>query len=81
MARLLVDCLSQETIFAADGGHDYRTECEKSGEPLIQTMSPTTDAHESALDEPLVKSLIGPSYPRSAYEACSCVFQIYKAGC
>ncbi|KAF8878736.1 hypothetical protein BD779DRAFT_1676723 [Infundibulicybe gibba] len=59
-----------ETIFAADGGHDYRTQCELSGEPLIRTMSPTTDAHESesALDQPLAQSLIGDPSHRSAYE-------------
>ncbi|KAJ6621894.1 general amidase [Mycena sp. CBHHK59/15] len=46
-----------ETIFAADGGHDYRQQVE-GVEPLIQTMSPTTDSHETALDEPLVKGLL-----------------------
>ncbi|KAJ6559048.1 general amidase [Mycena vulgaris] len=56
-----------ETIFAADGGHDYRQQCE-GVEPLIQTMSPSTDSHENALDEPLVKGLVGEPYHRSAYE-------------
>ncbi|KAJ7288192.1 general amidase [Mycena rebaudengoi] len=56
-----------ETIFAADGGHDYRSQCE-GVEPLIQTMSPTTDSHENALDEPLVKGLVGEPYHRTAYE-------------
>ncbi|KAF8158983.1 amidase signature domain-containing protein, partial [Mycena galopus ATCC 62051] len=45
-----------ETIFAADGGHDYRQQCE-GFEPLIQTMSPSTDKHENALDEPLLWQL------------------------
>lgn len=35
---------------------------------MIQTMSPTTDAHENALDEPLVKSLVGPEKHLSTYE-------------
>ncbi|KAJ7781812.1 general amidase [Mycena maculata] len=56
-----------ETIFAADGGHDYRSQCE-GVEPLIQTMSPSTDSHENALDEPLVKSLVGDLYHRTAHE-------------
>ncbi|KAJ7175978.1 general amidase [Mycena filopes] len=56
-----------ETIFAADGGHDYRAQCE-GFEPLIQTMSPTTDSHEHALDEPLVKGLVGEPYHRTAHE-------------
>lgn len=56
-----------ETIFAADGGHDYRQQCE-GVEPLIQTMSPSTDSHENALDEPLVKGLVGEPYHRTAYE-------------
>ncbi|KAJ7784426.1 general amidase [Mycena metata] len=57
-----------ETIFAADGGHDYRAQCE-GFEPLIQTMSPTTDSHENALDEPLVKGLVGEPYHRTAHES------------
>ncbi|KAJ7211989.1 general amidase, partial [Mycena pura] len=62
-----------ETIFAADGGHDYRQECENA-EPLIQTMSPTTNSHENALDEPLVKGLVGEPYHRTAYE----LWQLHK---
>ncbi|KAJ7367028.1 general amidase [Mycena albidolilacea] len=56
-----------ETIFAADGGHDYRQQCE-GFEPLIQTMSPSTDKHENALDEPLAKGLVGEPYHRTAHE-------------
>ncbi|KAJ7134751.1 general amidase [Mycena epipterygia] len=56
-----------ETIFAADGGHDYRQQCE-GVEPLIQTMSPTTDSHDNALDEPLVKGLVDEPYHRTAHE-------------
>ncbi|KAJ7259576.1 general amidase [Mycena haematopus] len=56
-----------ETIFAADGGHDYRQQCD-GFEPLIQTMSPSTDKHEFALDEPLVKGLVGEPYHRTAHE-------------
>jgi len=37
-------------------------------------MSPSTDAHESALDEPLVKSLVGKPYTRTAYE----LWQLHK---
>lgn len=51
----------------ADGGHDYRQQCE-GFEPLIQTMSPTTDSHEMALDEPLVKSLVGEQHHHTAHE-------------
>jgi len=57
-----------ETIFVADGGHDYRTQCDLSGEPLIHTMVPTDDAHEIAMDEPYVKSLVGEPSHRSAYD-------------
>jgi hypothetical protein len=72
----VINSLSQETIFVADGGHDYRIECNKSGEPLIQTMVPTTDAHESALDEPFVESLVGPPYSRTAYEVSTNLFSL-----
>ncbi len=56
------------SIFNADDGADYRAECALSREPLIQTMSPTTDAHKYALDEPLAKTIIGESKHLSAYE-------------
>ncbi|KAJ7644233.1 general amidase [Roridomyces roridus] len=56
-----------ETIFAADGGHDYRQQTQ-GVEPLIQTMSPSTTSHASALDGPLVKSLVGELYHREAYD-------------
>ncbi|KII87664.1 hypothetical protein PLICRDRAFT_699214 [Plicaturopsis crispa FD-325 SS-3] len=57
-----------ETIFVADGGHDYGLECRKSGEPLIETMLPEVNAHPTALDKPLVKHLTGEPYARSAWE-------------
>ncbi|PIL30761.1 hypothetical protein GSI_06929 [Ganoderma sinense ZZ0214-1] len=62
------------SIFNADDGTDYRAECALSGEPLIQTMSPTTDAHEFALDEPLAKTIIGEPKHLSAYE----LWQLHK---
>lgn len=58
----------KETIFVADGGHDYRAQCELSGEPVITTMAPEEDAHESELSEPFVKSLVGEPEHRSAYD-------------
>ncbi|KZT09017.1 general amidase [Laetiporus sulphureus 93-53] len=57
-----------ERIFAADDAHDYLTECARSGEPLIQTMSPDTDAHEYALDEPFARTVVGERRHLSAYE-------------
>ena len=65
---MLTAKLRQVSIFNADDGADYRAECALSGEPLIQTMSPTTDAHEYALDEPLAKTIIGEPKHLSAYE-------------
>nr|GAT60173.1 general amidase [Mycena chlorophos] len=70
-----------ETIFAADGGHDYLAECE-GAEPLIQSMAllghPTdADVHESTipvLEEPLVRKLVGKPYHRSAWE----LWQLHK---
>ncbi|TBU30787.1 general amidase [Dichomitus squalens] len=56
------------SILNADDGHDYHTDCALSGEPLIQTMSQTTDAHKYALDEPLAKSILGETRHLSAYE-------------
>ncbi|KAG6864321.1 hypothetical protein C0991_010477 [Blastosporella zonata] len=77
---LAIDSLSshgfvpQETIFVADGGHDYRTQCELSGEPLIETMLPTTDPHPSTLGEPFVKTLVGEASHLSAYD----LWQLHK---
>lgn len=48
----------QELIFNADEGKDYRTACALSGEPLMQTMSPDTEAHEYALDEPFARTIL-----------------------
>ncbi|KAI0762463.1 amidase signature domain-containing protein [Fomes fomentarius] len=62
------------SIFNADDGADYLAECARSGEPLIQTMSPTTDAHEYALDEPLARTIIGERRHLSAYE----LWQLHK---
>ena len=69
------------SIFNADDGHDYRTDCALSGEPLIQTMSPTTDAHEYALDEPLAKSIIGEIRHLSAYEVRLHPFSVPEGSC
>ncbi|KZT68822.1 amidase [Daedalea quercina L-15889] len=57
-----------ERIFAADDAQDYLTECALSGEPLIQTMSPDTDAHEYALDEPFARAIVGERRHLNAYE-------------
>ena len=73
--------IGQVSIFNADDGHDYRTDCALSGEPLIQTMSPTTDAHEYALDEPLAKSIIGEIRHLSAYEVRLRPFGIPDGSC
>ncbi|KAI0717519.1 general amidase [Cerioporus squamosus] len=56
------------SIFNADDGTDYLADCALSGEPLIQTMSPETDAHEYALDEPLARTILGERRHLSAYE-------------
>ncbi|RDB26908.1 Acetamidase [Hypsizygus marmoreus] len=63
-----------ETIFVADGGYDYRAQCDLSGEPLIHTMRPVTDEYERILDEPYVKELVGEPVHRSAYE----LWQLHK---
>ncbi|KAF5311010.1 hypothetical protein D9619_007734 [Psilocybe cf. subviscida] len=63
-----------ETIFVADGNHDYNTECAKSGEPLITTMVPSAEeevakgyTHEPPW--PFVKDLVGhPPHHRNVYE-------------
>ncbi|KAF8156034.1 general amidase [Crassisporium funariophilum] len=63
-----------ETIFVADGNHDYRTQCAISGEPLIQTMVPAEDEDEAQGYEfeapyPYVKALVGdPPEHRRAYD-------------
>ncbi|EIW75737.1 general amidase [Coniophora puteana RWD-64-598 SS2] len=57
-----------QTILVADGGEDYRRDCEVSGEPLITSMSPEKDAHQIDLEVSLVKMLTGPPRSRSAYE-------------
>lgn len=59
----------QETIFAADDAHDMLSACALSGEPLIQSMSPTVDAHAYALDEPFARTVVGERRHLSAYEA------------
>lgn len=65
---------NSETIYAADGGHDLRVQCELSGEPLIQTMSPTEDAHPTPLSERLNQTLVGEPVHRSAYD----LWQLHK---
>ncbi|KAH0581238.1 hypothetical protein H2248_012353 [Termitomyces sp. 'cryptogamus'] len=57
-----------ETIFVADGGHDYHVQCELSGEPLITTMLPEDETHPSGLSEPFVKTLVGEASHLSAYD-------------
>ncbi|KAF8812123.1 amidase [Phlegmacium glaucopus] len=60
-----------ETIFVADGNHDYQTECAISGEPLIQSMVPTNDeaeSHEFEAPIPFVKVLVGDPEHRKAYD-------------
>ncbi|PCH33164.1 general amidase [Wolfiporia cocos MD-104 SS10] len=57
-----------ERIFAADDAQDYISECALSGEPLIQTMSPETDAHKYALDEPFARTIVGERRHLSVYE-------------
>ena len=52
----------------ADGGHDYRVQCEVSGEPLITTMLPDDGIHPTGLSEPFVKTLIGEAAHLSAYD-------------
>ncbi|KAG6847006.1 hypothetical protein H0H93_010637, partial [Arthromyces matolae] len=63
-----------ETIFVADGGHDYHTQCELSGEPLITSMLPEDENHPSGLTEPFVKTLIGEEVHRTAYD----LWQLHK---
>ncbi|KAH9850566.1 general amidase [Lenzites betulinus] len=63
-----------QKIFVADGGFDFRDACKLSGEPLIKTMSPDTDAHEYALDEPLLQTFVSERKHLSAYE----LWQLHK---
>ncbi|KAL6301007.1 general amidase [Sparassis latifolia] len=63
-----------ENIFAADDGYDYRAACELSGEPLLQTMSPATDAHKYALDEPMARTIVGERRHVNAWE----LWQLHK---
>ncbi|KAG5641538.1 hypothetical protein DXG03_004797 [Asterophora parasitica] len=63
-----------ETIFVADGGHDYREQCALSGEPVIETMVPPNDAYPSQLSEPFVKTLVGEASHLSAYD----LWQLHK---
>ncbi|PPQ76253.1 hypothetical protein CVT26_008288 [Gymnopilus dilepis] len=63
-----------ESIFAADGNHDYKAECAKSGEPLIKSMVPSHDEEVAAGYEyeppmSMVKTFLGdPPEHVSAYE-------------
>ncbi|KAL1952417.1 hypothetical protein VTO73DRAFT_1566 [Trametes versicolor] len=57
-----------QRIFVADDAQDLLNDCALSGEPLIQSMSPETDAHEYALDEPLIRTIVGERRHLSAYE-------------
>jgi len=57
-----------ETIFVADGGEDYRRQCEKSGEPLIKSMRPSGMENDLPLVEPFVQTLVGAPYPRTAFQ-------------
>ncbi|KAF8906245.1 amidase signature domain-containing protein [Gymnopilus junonius] len=63
-----------ESIFAADGNHDYKTECAKSGEPLIKTMVPSHSEEVAAgyeFEPPmsLVKTFLGdPAEHISTYD-------------
>lgn len=60
--------MKQQRIFVADDAQDLLNDCALSGEPLIQSMSPETDAHEYALDEPLIRTIVGERRHLSAYE-------------
>ncbi|TDL22290.1 general amidase [Rickenella mellea] len=63
-----------ETIFVADGGEDYKTECAKSGEPLITTMRPDGGDHELPLIKPYAQTLVGKAFSRSAFQ----LWQLHK---
>lgn len=74
----------QETIFVADGNHDYTTECAKSGEPLIRTMVPSeeeeaAEGYEFEPPYPFVKALVGdPPEHVKAYEVCNVYLDITR---
>ncbi|KAK7047326.1 hypothetical protein VNI00_006557 [Paramarasmius palmivorus] len=60
-----------ELIYAADGGEDYRTECARSGEPLLTNMTAHPDDphyHPPLGDLRYQQHLAGEPYHRSAYE-------------
>ncbi|ESK92480.1 general amidase [Moniliophthora roreri MCA 2997] len=60
-----------EMIFAADGGEDYRTECARSGEPVLANMSAHPEDphyHLPLGDLRYQQHLVGEPYHRSAYE-------------
>ena len=52
----------------ADGGEDYRTECARSGEPLIESMLPEVGGVDPIVEKGFVKHLVGEAYHRTAYE-------------
>ncbi|KAG8735997.1 hypothetical protein FRC10_009926 [Ceratobasidium sp. 414] len=62
----------EKRIFLADGDEDYRRECERSGEPRIQTMDPTLYSHE--LHDPETNKGIDIIEPLSVYE----LWQLHK---
>lgn len=41
-----------QTILVSDGGHDYKTVCDASGEPLISDMTPGSDGIPDPEDHP-----------------------------
>ncbi|KAJ8519145.1 hypothetical protein ONZ45_g3862 [Pleurotus djamor] len=57
-----------ETIFIADGGEDYRTQCARSGEPLIESSNLGDNPHPGGLVEPFVNALVGPPRSHSTFE-------------
>ncbi|QRV80632.1 amidase [Ceratobasidium sp. AG-Ba] len=62
----------EKRIFLADGDEDYRRECERSGEPRIQTMDPALYSHE--LHDPETNKGIDIIEPLSVYE----LWQLHK---
>ncbi|KAK1226197.1 hypothetical protein PQX77_010779 [Marasmius sp. AFHP31] len=65
---------NNETIFVADGGEDYRTECARSGEPLIETMVPDVGGADPIVEKGFVNHLVGEAYHRTTYE----LWQLHK---
>ncbi|KLO17536.1 general amidase [Schizopora paradoxa] len=63
-----------ETIFVADGGEDYRRDCDKSGEPLVISMRPDHYDDSFPFVDPYVKTLVGPLRSHTAYE----LWQLHK---